>query len=39
VSRSGGGCGAARELVELVLGAQGKWEPLVAAFLAENQKV
>ena len=39
VSRSGGGCGAARELVELVLGAQGKWEPLVAAFLAEGQKV
>ena len=39
VSRSGGGCGAARELVELVLGAQGKWEPLVAAFVAEGQKV
>ena len=39
VSRSGGGFGAARELVELVLGAQGKWEPLVAAFVAESQKV
>lgn len=32
VSRSAGGCGAARELVELILRAQGKWEPLVAAF-------
>jgi 3-deoxy-D-manno-octulosonate 8-phosphate phosphatase (KDO 8-P phosphatase) len=38
VSRSGGGSGAARELVELVLRAQGKWDPLVAAFLAEGQR-
>jgi 3-deoxy-D-manno-octulosonate 8-phosphate phosphatase (KDO 8-P phosphatase) len=28
VSRAGGGDGAARELVELVLKAQGRWEPL-----------
>src|SRR5206468_11933402 len=32
VSPSGGGDGAARELVELVLRAQGQWDPLVAAF-------
>ena len=35
VTPSAGGCGAARELVELVLRAQGKWEPLVSAFVAE----
>ena len=39
VSRFGGGCGAARELVELILRAQGKWEPLVAAFLNEANAV
>jgi 3-deoxy-D-manno-octulosonate 8-phosphate phosphatase (KDO 8-P phosphatase) len=38
ISRSAGGSGAARELVELVLRAQGKWDPLVAAFLAEGQR-
>jgi 3-deoxy-D-manno-octulosonate 8-phosphate phosphatase (KDO 8-P phosphatase) len=38
VSGNAGGSGAARELVELVLRAQGKWEPLVAAFLAEGQR-
>ena len=38
VSRSGGGSGAARELVELVLRAQGKWDPLVSAFLREGQR-
>ena len=38
VSQNGGGRGAARELVELILRAQGKWEPLVAAFVAEGQR-
>src|SRR5262249_50688672 len=32
VSPSAGGHGAARELLELVLGAQGKWQQLVAEF-------
>ena len=38
VSRSAGGRGAARELVEMILRAQAKWEPLVAAFVAEGQR-
>jgi 3-deoxy-D-manno-octulosonate 8-phosphate phosphatase (KDO 8-P phosphatase) len=33
VTRRAGGEGAARELVELVLRAQGKWDPLVDGFL------
>jgi 3-deoxy-D-manno-octulosonate 8-phosphate phosphatase (KDO 8-P phosphatase) len=35
VTRARGGDGAARELIELILRAQEKWEPLVAAYLAE----
>lgn len=36
VSPSGGGAGAARELIELVLRAQGRWDPIVAAFTREE---
>jgi 3-deoxy-D-manno-octulosonate 8-phosphate phosphatase (KDO 8-P phosphatase) len=35
VSGRKGGDGAARELIELVLRAQGKWEPILAAYVAE----
>jgi 3-deoxy-D-manno-octulosonate 8-phosphate phosphatase (KDO 8-P phosphatase) len=34
VSPSGGGAGAARELVELVMKAQGTWQQLVADYIA-----
>lgn len=37
VSQSNGGCGAARELVELVLRAQGRWDGIVASYAAEGQ--
>jgi len=37
VSRSRGGDGAARELVELILRAQDKWDGLVAAYIAESE--
>jgi 3-deoxy-D-manno-octulosonate 8-phosphate phosphatase (KDO 8-P phosphatase) len=33
VTRRKGGRGAVREVIELILKAQGKWEPLVAGFL------
>ncbi len=36
ISPSPGGGGAARELVELVLRAQGRWDPIVAAFAGEE---
>jgi 3-deoxy-D-manno-octulosonate 8-phosphate phosphatase KdsC-like HAD superfamily phosphatase len=36
VSLAKGGMGAARELVELVLRAQGRWESLVSGYLAED---
>lgn len=39
VSRSRGGCGAVRELVELILKAQGRWEPLVAEWTAAASPV
>ena len=35
VSRARGGEGAARELIELILKAQRKWDGLVAGYLAE----
>ncbi len=35
VSRAAGGNGAAREFVELILKAQGRWKPLVASYLSE----
>ena len=35
VSRARGGDGAARELIELVLRAQHKWEDLIASYVAE----
>jgi 3-deoxy-D-manno-octulosonate 8-phosphate phosphatase (KDO 8-P phosphatase) len=37
VSQARGGDGAARDLIELILKAQGKWEALMAAYLAENE--
>ena len=36
VSSARGGCGAARELVEMILKAQNIWNGLVAAYLAEG---
>ena len=36
VSRAGGGRGAARELIELILKSQDKWEGLVAAYIGEG---
>jgi 3-deoxy-D-manno-octulosonate 8-phosphate phosphatase (KDO 8-P phosphatase) len=37
VAASSGGQGAARELIELILRAQGRWDGLVASFTAESQ--
>jgi 3-deoxy-D-manno-octulosonate 8-phosphate phosphatase (KDO 8-P phosphatase) len=37
VSRANGGSGAARELIEMILRAQGRWEPLLAAYAAAAQ--
>ena len=37
VSKARGGDGAARELIETVLRAQGKWERIVASYLAEAE--
>jgi 3-deoxy-D-manno-octulosonate 8-phosphate phosphatase (KDO 8-P phosphatase) len=36
VSPSGGGAGAVRELLELILRAQGRWDPIVAAFTRQE---
>jgi 3-deoxy-D-manno-octulosonate 8-phosphate phosphatase (KDO 8-P phosphatase) len=36
-SRYGGGAGAVRELVELLLRVQGRWDEIVAAYLGEGQ--
>jgi 3-deoxy-D-manno-octulosonate 8-phosphate phosphatase (KDO 8-P phosphatase) len=32
VTRAAGGCGAVREVVEMILKAQGKWEPVIAVY-------
>ena len=37
VSAANGGYGCARDLIELILKAQGKWDGLVAAYLAEGE--
>ena len=37
VSRCQGGAGAARELIELILRAQHRWDPLVASYLSPAQ--
>jgi len=37
VSRAAGGHGAARELIALILRAQGKWEPLLDSYLADTR--
>jgi 3-deoxy-D-manno-octulosonate 8-phosphate phosphatase KdsC-like HAD superfamily phosphatase len=36
VSRAVGGDGAAREFVELVLKAQGRWEGLIASYVGDE---
>ena len=36
ISAHGGGAGAVRELIELVLRAQGRWDELVGTFLVED---
>ena len=38
VSSRAGGDGAARELIELILRAQGRWEPLLAGYLPEDSR-
>jgi 3-deoxy-D-manno-octulosonate 8-phosphate phosphatase (KDO 8-P phosphatase) len=38
ISTYGGGTGAVRELIELVLRAQGTWDDLVSAFLPEEAR-
>lgn len=37
VSHARGGAGAARELIEMILRAHGRWESIVAAYMAEAQ--
>jgi 3-deoxy-D-manno-octulosonate 8-phosphate phosphatase (KDO 8-P phosphatase) len=37
VSHASGGGGAARELIEMILRAQGRWEAILAAYMAETQ--
>ena len=39
VSESGGGRGAARELAEMVLRAQDRWNAVMASYLNEGQSV
>ena len=39
VSAARGGAGAARELIELVLRAQGRWESIVATYVEEASQV
>lgn len=36
VTQAGGGCGAVRELIELILGCQGLWQPVVARLLRRD---
>jgi 3-deoxy-D-manno-octulosonate 8-phosphate phosphatase (KDO 8-P phosphatase) len=38
ISGARGGHGAARELIELILRAQDRWEPVLAAYTAEGQR-
>jgi len=37
VSQAKGGAGAARELIELILRAQDRWDSIVATYMAETQ--
>ena len=37
VSHANGGAGAARELIELILRAQDRWDSIVATYMAETQ--
>ena len=37
VSQAKGGCGAARELIEMILRAQDLWDPLLAGYITEAQ--
>jgi 3-deoxy-D-manno-octulosonate 8-phosphate phosphatase (KDO 8-P phosphatase) len=38
VARAAGGAGAARELLELILRAQGRWDAIVRAFTPEGER-
>jgi 3-deoxy-D-manno-octulosonate 8-phosphate phosphatase (KDO 8-P phosphatase) len=38
IAPSAGGCGAARELLELILRAQGKWDGIVRSFTPETER-
>ena len=38
ISPSAGGCGAARDLLELILRAQGRWDAIVNSFRPEAQR-
>jgi len=38
ISPSAGGCGAARELLELILRAQGRWDTIVSSFRPQAQR-
>jgi 3-deoxy-D-manno-octulosonate 8-phosphate phosphatase (KDO 8-P phosphatase) len=37
VSQARGGSGAARELIEMILRAQGRWDSIIATYMAEVQ--
>ena len=37
IAKARGGAGAARELIELILRAQGLWESVLATYLAASQ--
>jgi 3-deoxy-D-manno-octulosonate 8-phosphate phosphatase (KDO 8-P phosphatase) len=37
VTRANGGSGAARELIEMILRAQGRWQPILATYMNEAQ--
>jgi 3-deoxy-D-manno-octulosonate 8-phosphate phosphatase (KDO 8-P phosphatase) len=37
VSQCNGGAGAARQLIETILRAQGRWDSIVATYMAEVQ--
>jgi 3-deoxy-D-manno-octulosonate 8-phosphate phosphatase (KDO 8-P phosphatase) len=38
IAPSAGGCGAAREFLELILRAQGRWDTIVQSFTAEAER-
>jgi 3-deoxy-D-manno-octulosonate 8-phosphate phosphatase (KDO 8-P phosphatase) len=38
IAPSGGGAGAAREFLELILRAQGRWDAIVQSFMPETER-